>query len=668
MKKKLLSIALLPLAFCSLTSCADKSLEIKLKDSIPTAYVGEAYDCAYLFEQEEGYTYSIEAYSYHGATYTETKLDVNGLFFTPTNTDPISVVLHGNKGGTNLSKTVAVDVKEKGDPLEELLLNTGASGYADSGFQKSLNTQVAFKRPGEHNKTSLQVSYSGNQNYWAGGAVICPNNFRCLDYWKDKTWSNAIFRFWVYNDSDYQIEFGLRIKDEKTGLVDLDMTQEGNPSQFAAPNAWSEIKFPLRPLGITHTLFQNEEGTRNDAFTLKVKWGGVKYYDPKDPEIILHPIPMHSYNFYLDEIDVVPNTDYPDIPTYLPDTNDRLINGTWCEHFTREMNFDQDYVHDGESSLKFNFIGPTAFAGSQGMCLNDPKLIEVWDDKKWDNAIMNFWIYNSSSANINVQFLLKDSVRDFVVDWNTEYAINQVAKPGEWTHILYSMNRLGVNRPLYKDDIMNDEFNIKFLWDGPANTPYSFYVDNVNVEDASKYPEVDTTRVVPSRIETLKDGWENMKRDVGWEKGTISTEMNEICTSTNPKTATSAKIEFKTSDIASHTSNPDYVLSPQDEFGDGNLPNLCGKTIDFDVKFSANITNFQIGLKIVHKTWTDKIYTVTPVAGEDGWKHVSFTFPDETDPLGSVIRIGFVFNGIDDSNKSTAVAYLDNIFVTAMEE
>lgn len=668
MNKKALKFLLLPLAFCSLTSCGGEKAEIQLTETIATAYVDEVYNFEDNFVKEEGYTYSIEAYSYHGPTFTETKMEVDGLCFTPKSIDPISVVLHANKGSTSLEKTVAVDVKEKADPIEELLLGTGYSGYSDPGFQKSINTQIAYKRPGDKNKTSIAVNYSGNQNYYAGGAVFCPNNFRCLPLWKDKTWENAILRFWVYNDSDYAIEFGLRIKDELTRTVDLDMTQEGNPSKFATPHAWTEILFPLRPLGITHTLYVNESGTRNDSFTIKAKWTGIVYPDPGD---IFHPVPMHSYNFYVDEIDVVPNTDYPDIPTFLPDANDRLINGTWCEHFKREMNFDQDFIHDGESSIKFNFVGPTSPAGSQGMCLNDPKLIEIWDDKVWNNAIMNFWIYNASNYNINVQFLLVDSERGFVVDWNTEYAINKVAKPGEWTHILYSMNRIGVNRPLYKDDFAKDEFNIKFLSDGPVNTPYTFYVDNVNVEDASKYPEVDTTRVVPSRIETLEDGWENMARDLGWEKGTISTEMNEICTSTNPNTATSAKIEFKTSDIASHTSNPDYVLNPQEEFGEDDLPNLTNKTLEFDVKFSANITNHEIGLKVVKfDTWADQIYHVEITDGEDGWKHAFIDFSEYSgdEVLLDVIRIGFIFEGVDDTNKSTAVAYVDNIFVNEVEE
>ena len=108
--------------------------------------------------------------------------------------------------------------------------------------------------------------------------------------------------------------------------------------------------------------------------------------------------------------------------------------------------------------------------------------------------------------------------------------------------------------------------------------------------------------------------------------------MNEVCTSTYPDSATSSKIEFMTSDFVNHNANPDYILSPQDQFGDDNLPNFVGKKFEFDVKFSANITNYEIGLKIVEPDWTDKIYLVTPVAGEDGWMHAVIDFsayPDD---------------------------------------
>ena len=371
----------------------------------------------------------------------------------------------------------------------------------------------------------------------------------------------------------------------------------------------------------------------------------------------------------LDDIDVVPASYYPDMITEAPDLMDRLISTqAWYEDnvITESYNFDDQYVKEGVSSIKFDFNGTPNPNGTQGMCINSPTLVEQWDDQSWDDAVVKFWIYNASDTDIKMQLRVLDTVRNFNLDWGGEYYVERVAAPNQWTLVLFSLRRLGINRPLVKNAIHADELTVKFY---SPKSSYTFYIDGVNIVDHSEYPEVDNTMVVPSRIETLTDGWENMERDYGWEKGTISTEMNEVCTSTNPSSVTSRKIQFITSDIANHSNNPDYVINPQQEYGDNHLPSFVGKTLEFDVKFSANITNYEIGLKIVApngQEWADKIYTVTPVDGEDGWKHASFDFTsysEDAEILSSVIRVGFIFNGVDDTNKSTALAYLDNIFL-----
>lgn len=661
MKRNFAKLLILPLLAGALSACGkvESDLEIQLEDAMPIAYVGEEYDFSYCIVQEPGFEYKIDAYSYNGAKHQENKLEIVDNFkFTPLNKDPIAVVISADKGKKiHLNKTVSLDVSEKGDPIEELVVNDGYSGYADPGFIKSLNTQPAYIREAENNKTSILVSFNGNNAYPFGGGVFSPNNFRLLPYWKDQTWENAILRFWVYNNSEYGIEFALRLKDNYTKTVDIDMGQEGNPIKVAEPGKWTEITYSLRSYGVTHTLFVNESGTRDDSFTIKARYQGV-------PEGEFTP--LYSYSFYVDLLDVVPASEYPEVDTHLPDTLDRMINTTWCEHFDRELNFNQDYIKGGESSIHFKFTGPTAVAGSQGMCLNSPSLVPLWKDQTWENAILTFWIYNDSSEDIKIQMLLVDDDRNFVIDWNTEFATQEIATPGTWTQVFFSMNRLGVNSPLMKNELQKDEFNIKFLWNGPANTTYEFYVDMVDIVPASDYPQIDTTRVVPLRNETIEDGWENMPQDDGWQKGKVSTEMNEICSSTNPNTATSLKIEFKNADINNHNANPDLALAPEFNGGEANCPSFVGKTFEFDVKFSANITDHSIGLKIVPPGWADKIYQVTPVSGEDGWEHVSIDFSSyasDAETLQTVIRIGFVFNGIDEANKSTAVAYIDNIFL-----
>lgn len=662
MKKSVLSLLFLPLIATSLSGCGAEDYEIELYD-VPLAYVNEEYDFSYCINQNEDYNYSINAYTYDLVNCVESELPVNNFKFTPVNENPISVVINADKktGKSHIEKTVTLLVSEKGDPIEELLVTGGFSGYADTGFVKTLNTQPAYIHEGNGSKTSILVDYFGNNEYTFGGAVLVPNNFRCLPLWKDQNWSNPILRFWVYNNSEAKIEFGLRLKDEFTKSVDVDMGQEGNESKFAEPGKWTEIVFPLRTLGVTHTLYQSEDSKRNDSFTIKVRYHGI-------PEGKFTP--MYSYSFYVDDIDVVPNTDYPDVPTYLPDTLDRFINQSWYEnptecpdsHFVRNLNFDQKYIHDGESSLRFKFEGKTNYNGTQGMCLNNSLIVPLWKDQIWSNAILTFWIYNDSDSDIEMQLYLKDSARNFAIDWNSEYSSSQIAEPHKWTQIFFSLNRVGVNSPLYKDTSKSDEFTVKFLGKGPANTSYEFYIDNCDVVPASDYPEVDTTRVVPERIETIDDGWENMEQDIGWEKGIITTEANEVCKLTYDESATSKKVEFANSDEL----NPDFAISPEGEFGRDALPDFSNAVLTFDVKFSSNITNKTVKVSIMNNPdgWAEHSVDVTLLELEGGWYHGSISYSSiaEVANFDQVCRIGFKFLGIDEGNKASAFAYIDNIF------
>lgn len=656
MKKTIKTLLFLPLIAGALAGCGDSnSYEIKLND-VPLAYVNEEYDFSLCFEQNDAYSYSINVYYYDLINCVEKTLEVKDFVFTPITKDPISVVINADKksGKNHVEKTTSVQVSEKGDQIEELLLNSGMSGYCDNGFTKTLNRQSTYIK-GSSSKTSILCEYFGNNAWTFGGQILSPNNFRCLSCWKDQNWSNAILRFWVYNTSEKNLEFGLRLKDVLTNTVDIDMGQDGNPTKIAEPGKWTEIIFPLRPLGITHTLYQSEDGKRNDSIVIKVKYHGV-------PEGEFTP--LYSFNFYVDEIDVVPNTDYPGVDTHLPDTLDRVVNTTWYENdkMKREINFDSNFVKNGESSIHFNFFGKTNLAGTQGMCLNSPQLVPLWKDQTWSNAILTFWVYNCSSSNIEIQLLLVDSVREFVIDWNTEYSSCQVCAPGVWTQVFFSMNRVGVNRPLYKDSLVKDELNVKFLGKGALDEPFEFYVDDVNVVPSVDYPDVDTTRIVPERIETILDGWENMAQDTGWQKGTISTEVNEVCKISYADSATSKKIKFSNWE----EKNPDFAISPQDEFGIENLPDIAKGTLDFDVKFSSNITNKNIKISIVDDpdVWNFYNGQYEPVALSDGWYHVTIDYSKVTEvaAFDQVVRIGFNFLGVDDTNKTSAFAYIDNIF------
>ena len=72
----------------------------------------------------------------------------------------------------------------------------------------------------------------------------------------------------------------MRVYDKLTDLVNVDWGQALNVPQFAAPNGWSEVNFSLKHLGVNHTLYQNEEGTRDDSIIVKVKYGNTPVGGP----------------------------------------------------------------------------------------------------------------------------------------------------------------------------------------------------------------------------------------------------------------------------------------------------------------------------------------------------------------------------------------------------
>ncbi len=307
MKKKLLFTLLtlgmaLPLASCG-GSGAD--LEIVLEDGLPSAYVGEEYDFEDNIVIEDKVTYTLQAFYQDYYEMKEYELPVDGFVFTPVKKADLSVVIHASKGGAKATRTVTLEVLQRGDPIDELLASDGMSGWADGGFRKELTTEASYLKE-EGSVTALNITYNGNNEWVWGAAVFCADNFRLLDYWSDKTWENAIITFWVYNPTDYPIEFQLRLFDGYLNQVNCDWGQPIQTPQVADAGEWTQVFFSLRKYGVTHTLFKNEEGTRTDSVTVKAKWGGTP---------TTKPTPVYGYQFYVDGFDIAPASKYPDVDT-----------------------------------------------------------------------------------------------------------------------------------------------------------------------------------------------------------------------------------------------------------------------------------------------------------------------------------------------------------------
>lgn len=512
MKKTTLTISFLTLLLgaSTLISCGGSNFDLILSDTFDTAYIGQVYNFEEYITKQDGVEYSIEAYYQNYYEKKEYSIPVSGLTFIPTEQFEVTVVTTAKKGSEQIKKTVTIPTKLKGDPLDELLATGGFSGWADNGWRKELTNIPQYLHDNDtnnlHSATSLLCSYNGTDPFTWGASVLCLDNFRNLEYWTDKTWENAIISCWVYNPTEYDIEFQLRIKDElKDGKVDWDFGQEGNISCFAEKAVdgvakWSRLIFPLKKLGIDHTLYLNEDGTRHDSIVIK-----SKYLGPAEEGV-------YKYQYYVDGIDVVPhdfNDFYKSIDTRVPDPEENIVLKEWSDYgLNKQANFKDkegdvpEMVIKGDSSIRYEFdyaeaakyIDPAYNFGAAAINLNNADLYEIFtaqgDD--FENAVLTVKIYNTSDADLEFAMRAVDKEQGVDFDWGSDSDVYKhfVAHPGEWTTLKFNLKDVGITKPIIRGSSANPkEMNVKVKYLGDRETPgytFSFFADAIDIIKAEE--------------------------------------------------------------------------------------------------------------------------------------------------------------------------------------
>lgn len=508
MKKKIICFLSLLLGLSTLTGCGNNGpLKIELIDGIMPAYVGEEYDFKENIVFQADTTYSLKVFYQNYYESTEHELEVDGFKFTPTELFDLSVVITANRKNESTKRTVNLPVEQRGDAIDELL-TIGYASWADDGFIKNLNMNKIYIHD-EDSKSSVCVSYNGNNPYIFGGAFFALHNFRCHEFYKDKSWEDTILTFWVYNPTDYNLHFELRIKDNYMNQADIDYGQGGNIHFVAEPLKWSHALIPLRRLGITHTLIEDEH-SRNDQINLKVRWDGT----PTDEFT-----PPYNYQFYVDGIDFVPSSDYPEIETRNPDPMDKAVLAQWIDPpLEGEINYKEEYVKDvvedeNITSIKYSFDSKNASSreiqrlnevGGAILTLCDPNLVNTFSatkENKWDNAIVSFWVYNNSDKNLYYRLRIGDPTQDVDLDWPSKECAEteQVAEPFQWTQIFFSLRHLGIIEPviLREDEATRGYLIVKMRWAGMTQSEFTFdqYIDRVDIVgyDPEIHKDIDTT-------------------------------------------------------------------------------------------------------------------------------------------------------------------------------
>ena len=640
-----------------LTGCtAEAPLNIEFNYFTPTAYVGEEYDFKEVLFVEEGVQYKLEVYVCDYLTMTEKVLEVrDGFHFTPLEIFDLSVVVTASKGGQQVVKTKPVPVSIKGDPIDELLVTGGYSGYSDNGISKELVTDEIYLK-GENSKSAIYASFQSVNPYTWGATIMALNNFRLLDYWSDKVWDNAVIHFWVYNPNDAALEFQMRIVDDYTKLVDVDWGDSLNPRLIAEPGEWTEINFSLRHYGVNHTLYENEDGTRHDSLNVKIKYSDAP----------TSGVESYSYQLYIDDVDIVPYSEerFPDLDTKCYAKAETLEYG-WENMFldqgwtSSNVRYDREFVNSSEgqeskSSMYLTFDGKTIEKDNGYAVILCPEEEFQEEDERPSlrHGLLDLDIHFSND--ITDKTIMVIAVQK---NWTStiRYNLTPEATSNEWMHLTIDF----ATYPVF-DSIRNCiRLGFGFAGINSSNKDTAvIHIDNIMFNQNGGTPE-------PPEPETLADGWENMPLDSGWTTAHTGFDYS-ITNSTEQHTSVSSMV--LTFDNKSPDSNNGYavIFQPKNTFPDDELPQLNNGVLEFDVHFSSDVTNHTIKIIGIHSNWTAARLDINPVNETGEWLHYSidFTSASEFSFVTSCIRLGIGFNGITSSNKNNAVIHLDNVFFT----
>ena len=642
----------------TLSGCkkTNDNFEIKFNTIVPTAYVDEEYDFSDVLIIDDAVNYHLDVYYFDYYSKTEKTLTVRkNYYFTPLEAFDLSVVITASKGGTTKTKTKTINVSQRLDPIDELLNGGGFSGWADAGFTKEAVTDSQYLK-GENSHSGLAVHFAGSNPYRWGGSFLCMNNFRLLPYWDDQSWENAVIHFWVYNPTDYPLEFQLRIFDELTNKVNVDWDMPLNVSQYAVPNDWSEIMFSLRHMGVDHTLYQNEEGTRNDSVTVKVRWGGTP--DGQDE--------LYSYQFYVDDINITPFSEerFPGLDTKCYATAETIENG-WENMvydggmLTSNPLFDREFVNSTEEneslSSMFLTFKDRKSDDNNGYAIFFSPQQEFGDDNmpSFRHGTIDFDVHFDGVDNKELQIIGINLEND---DWNVVARLNVVPSEteNEWSHVSIDLGR--------HNEFFNvtncARFGIRFMGIDDDNKENAvIHLDNIT------FKQNEGTN--PTSAETLDYGWENMALDSGWMASTASYDCGFVNSSEGHQSLSSLIVDFK-GKIAKDSNGFSVILSPEEEFLSNPelLPSFRHGTLDFDVHFSNDVENKELQVFAVQETtWSVARYNINPVESSNEWMHVSIDFGQHNEFYGinKGIRLGISFLGVDDLNKENAIIHLDNI-------
>ena len=349
----------------ALAGCTDADeLTITLIDDTQMAecLLGEEYDFEPNIVKQDGVEYSIDVFYFDNA-WNKVELETNGMKFTPPVLEEMMITIWAERGSEKEYLDYEMDVTFLADDGEENIV----SAWKDTGWSSSVSPDDAYVKVGN---SSVKFEFIGEASagFAIEGSSFLAMTYQTTDYIgmpSISNWYGATVSFWVYNDSDKELEFGLHTDNER-GMSGDTMT--------AAANDWTQITLT----------YSTDVGSFN-YLRMRFADGSADF---------------NGLVFYFDGLTFTNGTGTaPEVPDD-PDPVDELMVTSYKDAGTITLNADETYIKEGNSSVKYEF-GNGVTNRPQGVVIctfNDLGLGS--DITKWIDATVSFWVYNNSATEL----------------------------------------------------------------------------------------------------------------------------------------------------------------------------------------------------------------------------------------------------------------------------
>ena len=292
---------------CAARADADKVLVAEFKEEIEDAYClyKEEFDLEPFIKKQNGAEYTVFAEQIDSETLDSIELEVNGFKFTPILNEEVLVSFTAQRNGEKVtSKEIKLYVEVDAEDIVKLF----NLAWSDDYMSKDVNLDEDYIKTG--GRTSIKVEWFGKEvsNQDRFQYIACLLGDEITDCYSVTDWEDAVLTFWVYNPTEYVLEFAPIWFHDGANLY---LETDSRTIKTAKPNEWTEIKYSLRYFGMTENFFYDEnlyetdygqhfgigyaeDGRKNINMNIwTCRWGGRKAAGKS-----------YSYNFYIDGFDI----------------------------------------------------------------------------------------------------------------------------------------------------------------------------------------------------------------------------------------------------------------------------------------------------------------------------------------------------------------------------